>query len=91
MRKSLSQLLAACLLVTPCGGAQTSKFQAKAEDALQVAYFTDCEPQNDEQREMTKLSLSVFEKFSSYDDIYSGAALSFMRSDVSLCHDENID
>jgi len=91
MPKPSSLLIGVCLLAVSCGEARSPKFQPSAEDAFQVAYSDECKPQNAKQREWTRLSLEVLEKFPSSHDIYSGAALSFMRSDVSLCHDDGLD
>lgn len=62
-----------------------------AESAYHVAYFEDCTPQSEDQREVTRISLRVLEKDTATSEMYRAAALGFMKSDNHRCHDKDID
>lgn len=82
-------LLTACALTSSCG--YKSEAWRTSEDAIDVAYFRECKEPTNEQRNWVRLSLEVLETFPNDSEIYRGAALTFMRNDRWICHDEAVD
>ncbi len=86
---AFASLVSSALLLTGCE--QPREDWRSGESAYHVAYYEDCIPQSEEQRERTRISLLVLEKDAATSEMYRGAALGFMKSDTHLCHDEDID
>lgn len=86
---ALASLACSSLMLAGCE--QPREDWRSVESAYHVAYYEDCTPQSDKQREQTRVSLLVLEKFPANSEMYRSAALGFMKSDTDRCHDEDTD